>query len=154
MGSICSKTEDRNVTQEIEIISGDTDYSELHVCLNDSESRPGLQNKDISKVTEIVSADNRFKFSVTWLGIKPNEYKKIEAEAQFNHHDTLFECIRQWKNKTEAEGINAKDELIRILLQIRKGHGWFSDGDVEFLTEVTGMKIPESSKELLITCQK
>ncbi len=139
---------------EIEIVSGDTDNSEVHVCSNDSKSKPGLQDKDISKVTEIVSADNRFKFSVIWLGIKPNEYKTIESEAQFNHHDTLFECIRQWKNRTEAEGNNAKDELIRILLQIRKEHGWFSDEDVEFLTDVTGMKTPESSKELLITCQK
>ena len=105
-----------------------------------------LENKYISQVTEIISAPNRFRFAVEYLEINPNEYRTIESEAQFIHHDTLFECITRWKNKTEAEGNNAKDELVRILTQIRKEHGWFPHNDMAFLTDVVGMKIPESSK--------
>ncbi len=107
---------------------------------------PTLEDREISKVTEIVSAKNRFRFSVEHLGINPNEYSTIEAEAQHVHHDTLFECIRRWKNKTEAEGYNAKDELIRILTDIRKEHGWFTVNDMAFLTDVAGIQIPQSSK--------
>ncbi len=107
-----------------------------------------LENKDISQVTKIVSAPNRFRFAVGYLEINPNEYKTIESEAQFIHHDTVFECIRRWKNNTEAEGKNAKDELIKILTQIREEHGWFPHNDMAFLTDVTGITIPESSKGL------
>ncbi len=105
-----------------------------------------LLDADISKVTDIVSADNRLRFSVEYLGIDRNEYKTIEADAKFIHHDTLFECIRRWKNRTEAAGNNARDELIRILTQIRKEHGWFPFDLMAFLTDITGMKIPKESK--------
>ncbi len=107
---------------------------------------PTLEDGEISKVTEIVSAKNSFRFSVEHLGINRNEYNTIEAEAQYVRHDTLFECIRRWKNKTEAKGYNAKDELIRILTEIRKEHGWFSANDMAFLTDVAGIQIPQSSK--------
>ncbi len=106
-----------------------------------------LENRHISQVTKIISADNRLRFAVEYLTIDRNEYKTIEADAKFIHHDTLFECIRRWKNRTEAEGINAKDELIKILTQIRQEHGWFPGDHMSFLTDVTGMRIPESSKD-------
>ncbi len=109
-----------------------------------------LENREISQITEIISAKNRFRFSIEYLGIKPNEYNTIESEANFIHHDTLFECIRRWKNRTEAEGNSAKDELIKILTQIRKEHGWFPYNDMAFLTDVMGMKILESSKGCLL----
>ena len=106
---------------------------------------PELLDADISRVTDIVSAENRLRFSVEYLALDGNEYKTIEADAQFRHHDTLFECITRWKNRTEAYGYNAKDELIRILTQIRKEHGWFSGHYMAFLTDVTG--ISEFSKK-------
>ncbi len=109
-----------------------------------------LEDREISQVTEIVSADNRLRFTVEYLGIDRNEYKTIEADAKFNHHDVLFECIRRWKNRTEAEGNNAKDELIRILTQIRKERGWFPGDDMAFLTDVKGMQITEASKQISI----
>ncbi len=105
-----------------------------------------LLDADISKVTDIVSAENRLRFSIEYLGIDRNEYKTIEADAKFKHHDTLYECIRRWKNRTEAEGNNAKDQLIRILNQIRKEHGWFPFDIMAFLTDVTGMEISPESK--------
>ncbi len=108
-----------------------------------------LLDSHISQVTDIVSADNRFRFAVEYLGTDRNEYKTIEADAKFNHHDTLFECIRRSKNRTEAEGNNAKDDLIRILTNIRAEHGWFSGPDMVFLTDV--IKIPISSKKNLIS---
>ncbi len=113
-----------------------------------ASSTSTLENREISQVTEIVSAHNRFRFSIEYLGINPNEYRTIESEAQFIHHDTLFECITRWKNRTEAEGNNAKDELIKILTQIRKEHGWFPYNDMAFLSDVMGIKIQESSKGL------
>ena len=109
-----------------------------------------LKEDEISRVTDVISAKNRFRFAIEYLEINPNEYHTIESEAQFNHHDTLHECIRRWKNKTEAEGVNPKDKLIRILTEIRVTHGWFPGSDLSFLTDVSGMHIPASSKGLLI----
>ena len=100
---------------------------------------------EISKVADIISAKNRHRFAVEYLKINPNEYHTIEYQAHSNHHDTVFECVTRWKNRTEAEGNNAKDELIRILTQIRKDHGWFTGHDMAFLSNVSGI-IPESSK--------
>ncbi len=71
----------------------------------------------------------------------------IEADTNFKHHDTLFECITRWKNKTEVEGHNAKYEVLRTLAEISKKHGRFSSDDVAFLTDVTGIPISEQSKE-------
>ncbi len=105
-----------------------------------------LSGAYISRTTDIVSAENRMRFAVEYLGIERNEYKTIESDAKFIHHDTLFECISRWENRTEAEGNNARDKLIRILTKIREEHGWFSCDKMTFLTDVTGMKIPESSK--------
>ncbi len=64
-----------------------------------SEKYTGLAEADISQVTDIVSADNRLRFCTEYLGIDRNEYKTIESDAKFFHHDTLFECIRRWRNK-------------------------------------------------------
>ncbi len=105
-----------------------------------------LSNSDISQVTDIVSANNRHRFAVEFLGIDGNEYRTIEADAKFIHHDTLYECITRWKNRIEADRNNAKDELIRILRQIQVVHGWFPGDAMMFLTDVTGMSIPKDSK--------
>ncbi len=92
-----------------------------------------LLDTDISKVTDIISADNRLRFSAEYLGIERNEYKTLEADAKFIHHDTLFECIRRWKNKSEAAGNNAKEELVQILSTIQRERGWLSQKDMAFL---------------------
>ena len=105
-----------------------------------------LKEDEISRVTDVISAKNRFRFAIEYLEINPNEYHTIESEAQFNHHDTLHECIRRWRNRTEAQGVNTKDELIRILNAIRQTHGWFPFDAMSFLTDVTGMEISEPSK--------
>ncbi len=109
-----------------------------------------LKEDEISRVTDVISAKYRFRFAIEYLEINPNEYHTIESEAQFIHHDTLHECIRRWKNRTEAQEINPKDELIRILTEIRLTHGWFPGNDVSFLTDVSGMHLPQSSKGLFI----
>ncbi len=90
-----------------------------------------LLDGDISQVTDIISADNRLRFCTEYLGTDRNEYKTIESDAKFIHHDTLFECIRRWKNKTEAEGNHARNELIKILSSIQKERGWFSLKDID-----------------------
>ncbi len=101
---------------------------------------------DISQVADIVSAKNRQRFAVGYLRISPNEYNIIETGAHFNHHDTVIECIRRWKNRTEAEGKCSKDELVKILTHIREEHGWFSFDEMSFLNGITGIQITESSK--------
>ncbi len=109
-----------------------------------------LREDEISRVTDIINADNRLRFSVEYLGIDGNEYRIIESDAKHNHHDTLHECIRRWKNRTEAEGVNPKDKLIGILTEIRQTHGWFPGSDISFLTDVSGIHIPALSKGLFI----
>ncbi len=105
-----------------------------------------LLDSEISKVTDIVSANNRLRFAVEFLGIDGNEYRTVEADAKFIHHDTLYECIKRWRNRTEAEGNNSKDVLIRILTQIRTQHGWFPGNAMTFLTDVSGLQIPQDSE--------
>ena len=105
-----------------------------------------LSYSDISKVTDIVTANNRLRFAVEHLGIDCNKYRTIEADAKFIHHDTLYECIRQWKYKIEAEGNNAKDEMIRILAQIRVEQGWLPDDGMAFIADVKGVTISQESK--------
>ena len=137
-GSSGSRPEDVSRVTNIHLDANTLPTAALHSS--------NLKDKDISQVTEIVSAKNRFRFSIKFLEINPNEYHTIESEANFIHHDTLFECIRRWKNRTEAEGNNAKDELIRILMGIRQEHGWFPGNAMAFLTDVTGLQIPQDSE--------
>ncbi len=111
-------------------------------------SSGGLSESDVSRVTDLISAANRMRFALEYLGIDRNEYTTIETEANFFHHDTVFECIRRWKNKTEAAGNHTRDTLTRILNQIRLDHGWFSFDKMVFLTDVSGIQIPQSSKKL------
>ncbi len=114
-----------------------------------ASSSSTLSESEISKVTDIISADNRLRFSVEYLGINGNEYKTIEADAKFMHHDTLYECLRRWKNRTEAAGKTPKDELVRILTEIRQERGWFPFDVMAFLTDVTGLELSPSSEYLL-----
>ncbi len=106
-----------------------------------------LSGADISQITDIISAKNRFRFCVEYLEIDKNEFETIQDEAKYVHHDTLYECLERWKNKTEAEGKHPKDELVRILTRIREEHGWFPFDVMAFLTDGMG-QIPASSKIL------
>ena len=132
----------RHILQEPDLVPVDSGFT-MASCRND------LDDRDISKLTDIVSSRNRHRFAVEYLGINPNEYNIIESEAQFIHHDTVFECIRRWKNRIETTEKYPKDELVRILTQIRKEHGWFSGDDIAFLTDVERMEIPQTSKKFL-----
>ncbi len=73
-----------------------------------------LSVSHISRVTDIISAANRQRFCLEYLRIGLNEYETIDADSQFNHYKTLFKCLEQWKNKTEANGKNARNELEHI----------------------------------------
>ena len=121
-------------------------YSIFNFSERVASSRITLKEDEISKVTDIINADNRLRFSVEYLGIDGNEYRIIESDAKYNHHDTLHECIRRWRNRTEAEGVNPRDKLIKILTEIRQTRGWFPFDVMSFLTDVTGMEISEPSK--------
>ena len=92
-----------------------------------------LSDAQISKVTDIISGDHGFRFCVEYLRIDRNKYKTIEYDAKFIHHDILFECIKLWKNKTEGEGLNAKQEVIKLLTKVQEEQGWFSKLDMIFL---------------------
>ncbi len=104
-----------------------------------------LSVSDISNITDIVSAENRLRFVVEYLGINRNEYKTIEADAHFKHFDIMFECITRWKDKMEAMGNNSKDELIRILTHVSQEHGWFPLNEMTFFTDGKETKMPDLS---------
>ncbi len=92
-----------------------------------------LSAGQISRVTDIVPADVRFRFCVEYLGIDRNQYRIIENASNFMHHDTLYQCIELWKNKMEGEGLDARQELITLLTMVWKDRGWFSIQDMAFL---------------------
>ena len=94
-----------------------------------------LSASQMSKVTDIVSAENSFRFCAEYLGIDCNEFKTIEYNEKFIHHDTLFKCIELWKNRTEGEGQDARQELIELLYKVLEERGWFTKQDLEFLTD-------------------
>ncbi len=83
----------------------------------------------LSKVTDIISADNGLRFCTEYLGIDRNE-KITQNNSKYNHHDTIYTCLEQWKNRTEAEGRDARIELHSILTKIQKTYGWFSINDI------------------------
>ncbi len=86
--------------------------------------------QQISKVTDIISADNSFRFCVEYLGIDRNQYKTIEHDAKFKHHDILFECITRWRHKTEGEGLDTLQELHKLLTTVQEERLWFSKQDL------------------------
>ncbi len=107
-----------------------------------------LSKADLSKVTDIISADNSLRFCTEYLGIDLNKFKTIQCEAQFSHHDTLYKCLDIWRKKTEAQGKLAKDCLSKMLTKIQMEKGWFSQLDMAFLKCIEGLEIEKSSKLL------
>ncbi len=94
-----------------------------------------LSAAQMSKVTDIVSAENCFRFCSEYLGIDRNTFKTIEYNAKFIHHDTLFQCIEIWKNKMEGEGLDSRQELIDLLTKVKEERHWFSKQDIAFLCD-------------------
>ena len=88
----------------------------------------------ISKVTDIVPADCSLRFCVEYLGIDHNQFKTIEYNAKFIHHDVLFKCIECWKNGIEGQGLDAKEELHRLLAKVQQERHWFMKEQLMFLT--------------------
>ncbi len=84
----------------------------------------------LSKVTDIISANNALRFCTEYLGIDGNEFNIIQHNSKYNHHDTVYACLEQWKNKIEAEGKDAPFRLDIILTTIQHSHGWFSQDDI------------------------
>ncbi len=107
-----------------------------------------LSADKISKVTDIVSAQNSFRFCVEYLGIGPNEFRTIKYDAAHKHHDTLFQCIELWKNKTEVEGMDARQELIELLNKVQEERQWFSKQDMSFMFEGGKLYISDRRKSL------
>ncbi len=105
-----------------------------------------LTTAEISKVTDIISADNSFRFCVEYLGINRNEFKTIEYNTKFIHHDTLFECIQKWKNSVEGDGLDARQELINILSKVQEEQRWFSKQDMAILFDEKTGKISRRSR--------
>ncbi len=93
-----------------------------------------LSGAILSKVTDIIPANNALRFCTEYLGMKGNEYNIVKSNKE-NHHDTVYACLEQWKNKTEGVGLNASAELYDILKTIQKAHGWFSVNDFESVFE-------------------
>ncbi len=93
-----------------------------------------LSEAKLSKVTDIIPASNVLRFCTEYLGMKGNEYNILKSNKE-NHHDTVYACLEQWKNKTEGVGLNASAELYDILKTIQQTHGWFSVNDIESVFE-------------------
>ncbi len=113
-----------------------------------SECSNQLSPAQISKVTDIVSADHSLRFCTEYLRIDRNQFKTIEYNAKFNHHDTLFQCIEIWKNKMEGEGLDARENLIQLLMRVQEEKGWFSRQDMAFLFDGESVKMSPTRKRL------
>ncbi len=99
---------------------------------------------NLSKVTDIISADNGLRFCTEYLGIDGNEFNIIQYNSKYNHHDTIYACLEQWKNRIEALGRDARNELYSILTKIQQTHGWFSiDNILSGLEDQPGMALKE-----------
>ena len=99
---------------------------------------------NLSKVTDIISARNSLRFCTEYLGIDGNEFNIIQHDSKYNHHDTIYTCLEQWKNRTEEEGRDARNELYSILTNIQQTRGWFSQDDINsVLEDQPGMVLQE-----------
>ncbi len=105
-----------------------------------------LSAATLSKVTDIVSAENSLRFCVEYLGIDRNEYKTIQHNARYSHHDTLFECLERWKNSTDGNGARTKVKLYAMLKTIQETHRWFSMDQLKFLADQLSGIISESGE--------
>ncbi len=93
-----------------------------------------LSGAKLSKVTDIIPANNALRFCTEYLGMKGNEYSIIKRDKD-NHHDTIYACLEQWTNKTEGACLDVSSELYGILKTIQETHGWFSVNDIESVFE-------------------
>ena len=105
-----------------------------------------LRASQISKVTDIISADKRFRFCVEYLEIDRNEYKTIESDNKFIHHDVLFDCIERWKNRMDGNDLDAKGELYQLLTKVQEERHWFMKEDLLFLTSLDDTAVKMSPK--------
>ncbi len=105
-----------------------------------------LSAAQMSKVTDIVSAENCFRFCSEYLGIDRNTFKTIEYNAKSIHHDTLFQCIELWKNRMEGEGLDSRQELIELLIKVQRERHWFSKQDMAFLFDGETVTISQKRK--------
>ena len=98
-----------------------------------AQSSNQLSAAQMSKMTDMVSARNSFRFCVEYLEIDPKQYETIQSDAKFIHHDTLFQCIDLWRNKVEGEGLNASQELVELMTMVQEERLWFSKQDLAVL---------------------
>ncbi len=97
------------------------------------DHRPGLSDAEISQTANIIPPEYARKFAVEHLGTDGNEYKIIQSDKGFLHHDTLFEVLDRWRAKCSIEEKDAKKQLSNILKSIKQTKGWFSLSDISFL---------------------
>ncbi len=111
-----------------------------------AKCRNQLSAAQMSKVTDIVSAENCLQFCSEYLGIDRNTYKTVEYNAKFIHHDTLFHCIELWMNKVEGQGLDTRQEMKELLLKVQEERHWFSKQDMAFLFDGDNVTISPKCK--------
>ncbi len=89
----------------------------------------------LSKITDIIPATNARRFCTEFLKLGSTKYSIHQRNARDNHHDTICNCLEEWRNKTEGEGKNAKNEMFALLKFIQKQHGWFTGHEIASVFE-------------------
>ncbi len=97
----------------------------------------------LSKITDIIRAENARRFCTEFLKLGCTKYSIHQRNAHDNHHDTICNCLEEWRNKTEGEGKNARNEMSALLKSIQKQQGWFTGHEIASVFEEEFDIIPE-----------
>ena len=82
----------------------------------------------------MILAEHARAFALQYLRLSDHEYLNILHLAHGNHHDTMLECFKKWKNKqVSVNGQEVRRALVRLLTEARKDYGWFPNVSYAFL---------------------
>ncbi len=112
-----------------------------------------MMYSQLFKVTDIISAQNSFRFCIEYLNIHPSEYRNIEHDNQFKHHETLFQCLETWVKRVEKDNQDPRNELTELMTRVQEEKSWFLRQDMAFLLNVNKEVLSDRKFFLSIWCK-
>ena len=107
-----------------------------------------ITDDELSKlVHNVIPAEHARPFVLQYLKLSDTEYSNIAHATNSIHHDTLLECFKRWRNKQSKNGINLRRELLQLLENARKEHGWYSNISYAFLEDTCSDETPNAYQD-------
>ena len=107
-----------------------------------------ITDDELSKLArDVIPAEHARPFVLQYLTLSDNEYSNIAHTTNGIHHDTLVECFKRWRNKQPKHGPSLRRELLKLLENARREHGWYSNISYAFLGDTCSSEIPNKYQD-------